>query len=61
MFYLLMLGLWIWGIVAACSYDDAAYTTIGRNRTAWIIGVVLFGALGAGIWALVARPQLSNA
>jgi Phospholipase_D-nuclease N-terminal len=54
-FVLAMLVFWVWALIDCAMTDGSAVRAI--PKVAWIILIVLFGALAGFAWVLFGRPK----
>lgn len=51
--------LWLWGLVDALRISDERWATAGQSKLIWVLVIVFLGALGALLYAVIARPVLT--
>jgi hypothetical protein len=54
-----LFGLWVWGIVSAASFPEAAYRA-GRMSKVWVVVGVVVVPFGFILYASLARPRLRD-
>lgn len=55
------MALWIWALVDVVRLPEHAFRAVGREKTSWVLVVVLAQAIGALVWLFGARKEVRAA
>lgn len=58
--WIVLFGVWLWGLIDAARRPDQAFQAAGSSKVLWIVLIVLLGTLGSLIYLLAIRPKFAR-